>query len=92
MKAKKAAAPTWEELLEAVIPLLRDAKTDCEVDCGPMALAKIDRALRLLTAARRRCGTGSAPAALDGRRYTRDRLIAPGSPSEGPAGSCTPFS
>lgn len=55
VKTKTAVAPAWEELLEAVMPLLRDAKTDCEVDCGPMALAKIDRALRLLAAARRRC-------------------------------------
>jgi hypothetical protein len=42
----------WADVLDRVIPLLRDAKKDCEVDCGPMALGKIDQAIRLLTAAR----------------------------------------
>ncbi len=37
-----------QEALDLALALLRDAKEDCKVDCGPMALSKIERAIRLL--------------------------------------------
>jgi hypothetical protein len=52
MLTKKAEATDRQEVLDVVLALLRDAKEDCEVDCGPMALSKIDRAIRLLSQAR----------------------------------------
>jgi hypothetical protein len=52
METREAGVTAWADVLDRVIPLLRDAKKDCEVDCGPMALGKIDQAIRLLTAAR----------------------------------------
>jgi hypothetical protein len=60
MQTTKAEATDRREVLDLVLALLRDAKEDCEVDCGPMALSKIDRAIRLLSQARadqRRRGT-----------------------------------
>jgi hypothetical protein len=60
MQTKKAEPTDRQEVLDLVLGLLRDAKEDCEVDCGPMALSKIDRAIRLLrqaSADRRRRGS-----------------------------------
>ena len=57
MPTKKVKATDRPEVLDLVLALLRDAKEDCKVDCGPMALSKIERAIRLLgqvRAARRR--------------------------------------
>ena len=59
MPTKKVKATDRPEVLGPVLALLRDAKEDCKVDCGPMALSKIERAIRLLGQARaaRRRGT-----------------------------------
>jgi hypothetical protein len=48
MPTKKVIATTRLEALDLALALLRDAKEDCKVDCGPMALSKIERAIRLL--------------------------------------------
>jgi hypothetical protein len=40
METREAGVTAWADVLDRVIPLLRDAKKDCEVDYGPMAWAR----------------------------------------------------